>query len=238
MPLFIILSLLLSNLHAFKCESTHHSSIEIGANRGSIGGYLYDDNRNKLDLEDDLNLKQSKNSLIATLKSSLQKHQFRFKMSNYKYSGKKRLSTDILFNSEKFAKATMIQSNYDLKWAKAAYRYEIINGVLFGADLNALRAKTKINQNSLKKNIIIPSVALDYNYDLTHELMLRTKVSLTPYGKNRANDFYAGLAIKLGFSNCSCLNIGYQVSQLKIDTDKLKNSIQYQGVYAGIRVGF
>ncbi len=236
---WVLLSFLSLQLFAFSCDAFDKSSIEIGANRGSMGGLLGDGKKDSmLSLEHDLDLKKSKNSLSAKLQSGFNNHKFGFKFSSFDYSGKKKITKDIIFNSETFAKASMLQSRLSLKWAKGSYRYKIAEGILVGANLNGLRAKFTLNGKHYHKHIIIPSLAIDYRFDLAHDLAILTKASLTPIGKNRALDSYAGLAIKLPFHHCSCLNLGYQVSHINIDTKGFQNELDYKGLYAGIKIGF
>ncbi len=235
----ILVSLFSISLFAFSCDAFTKNTIDIYENRGSMDGFLGIHNSDKiLSLENDLNLKQSKDHLSAKLQRNFKHHKFGFKFSSFNYSGKKKLTKDIIFNSEAFAKASMLQSRLSLKWARGSYRYKVAQGVLIGADLNGIRAKFSLNNKHYHKHIIIPSLALDYKFDLAQDLAILTKTSLTPVGKNRTLDSYAGLAIKLPFHHCSCLNIGYQVSHIKIDKKDFQNELDYKGFYAGITIGF
>jgi len=234
--IFFIFLLLSINLLADRCNIYSSNSIEFGSNRGSFDGFIQ--NGSLLDLKDDLDLKKSKYNISATLNSAFKRHKFSFKLSKYRYSGKRKLAHNILYNSEQFAKSQMVRSKLDLKWARAMYRYQIIEGVNAGLDLNALRLKTSLNNSIYKKNFIVPSIAIDYSSKLTHSLALQSKISLTPYGKNRALDSYAGIAIKLPFKKCSSLHIGYQVSDLVIDSKGFQSDLNYKGIYAGFRLGF
>jgi len=232
----LTVSLLSIELFAFKCDSFDKSFIEVGNSRGSMDGYISSGSR--LDIKSDLNLKKTANNLSAKIQKGFKKHKFGFKISKYKYSGKKKLNKDIIFNSEKLAKSQMISNKLDIKWAKATYRYKIEDSISAGIDFNLLQTKTYINQNKYKKNIVIPSISIDYSHDLADDIMLKAKISLTPYGKNRAMDSYAGIAIKLPSKRCSCLNIGYQVSNLHIQSSKFKSNLNYNGFYAGMKIGF
>jgi hypothetical protein len=228
----LILSLITLNLVASNCDSF----VEISGIRGSFDGEL--SKGTKLSLKDDLDLKKSANNFSASIRKGFKRHKFGFKLSKYKYSGKKRLNKDIVFNAEKIAKAQMLTNKLDIKWAKLTYRYSIADGVSAGLNLNGLRAKTYINSSKYSKNILIPSLAIDYEHDLTDNLKIKSKISLTPYGENKAMDSYAGIAIKLPSKRCSCLNIGYQVSNLKIKSNGFQSDLGYRGVYMGMRVGF
>jgi len=231
--LFITIS---SSLYASCPSEFEQNSIEVGNMRGSFSGNIGTDD--KLELKNDLDMKKSANNLSAKLQKGFKNHKFGFKLSKYKYSGKKKLGKDIIFNSENFAKSQMISSKLDLIWAKATYRYKIIDGINIGFNLNGLRVKTSINNTKYKKDLIIPSIAIDYKYSITDNMSLNTKISITPYGKNRATDSYAGIAFRLPFRNCSTLNIGYQTSVLNIESKKYQNNLSYSGLYAGIRFGF
>ena len=234
-----ISTITLSTLNAFECKAFDKASLEIGGLRGSVDGYIQvGDGATKLDLKDDLGLSGSKNSIQAAITSGSKKHKFGFKATKFKYSGKKKLSKDILINSENYAKATILKSNLDLKWAKAKYRYLADESLSIGVDLNALRLKSKINDKNYKKNLIIPSVAVDYDIDLASDLAFVTKTSLTLFGKSRYADGYVGLAYKLPSKNCPSIHLGYQVNSFKIDTSKLKSKLEYKGLYAGVRVRF
>jgi hypothetical protein len=235
-----ISTITLSTLNAFECKAFDRSSLEVGGLIGSYDGYLQigDKSSTKLDLKDDLDLTKSKNSIQAAITSGSKKHKFAFKATKFKYSGKKRLSKDILINSENYAKATILKSRLDIRWAKIKYRYLADESLSFGVDLNALRLKSTINNKNYRKNLIIPAIAIDYNIDLAADLAFITKTSLTPIGKSRYSDAYAGLAYKLPYKNCSSLHLGYQVNSFKVDTSKLKSELNYHGLYAGIKVEF
>ena len=240
LKLLTISTLIIQNLSAFECKAFDKASLEVGGLRGSFDGYMQvgKESATKLDLKNDLDLQGSKNSIQASLQSGSKKHKFGFKATKFKYSGKKKLSKNILFNSENFAKATIVKSKLDIRWAKAKYRYVAYDSLSIGLDLNALRLKSQINETKYKKNILIPALAVDYDIPLAADLSLVTKSSLTLFGKSRYTDGYAGLAYKMPFQNCSSLHIGYQASSFKINTSKLKSKLNYKGLYAGVRVKF
>ena len=233
---FILLSI--SFLDA-SSKSIYKNSIELGASYGSFdGSIMVGKSGNNLDLKKDLGIKKYKSHLISILSSSFKNHKFGIKTSSYSYSGKIKLDKDIIYNSEKFAKGALAKSRYDLKWAKLSYRYLINEYISAGADINGIEIKSYLNNNRYKKRELIPSIAIDYNLPINKELRVLTKYSLTPYGKSRYSDFYGGVALNLGFKNCSCLNIGYQINSLHINTPSFKNDARYSGVYLAIKVGF
>lgn len=236
--LFFLL-LPLSFLYASSANNGCNSSIEMGSGYGEIDGFLkVGKDGDRIDLKKDLGLKGYKSSFVSILKASFKDHKFGLKTNSFKYSGKIKLDKDIIYNSEKFAKSALARSRYDLRWAKLSYRYSVNKFVSVGSNLNAIEIKNYINQKSSKQREFIPSLVINYFIPFNEELKFITKFSLTPFGKSRYSDFYGGIAFKLGFKNCSCLNIGYQLNTLHIKNKKFQNDTRYRGVYAGIKVGF
>ncbi len=236
----LIFLLFIANIYAFDCNGSQKGYFEVGGVRGSLDGEMMVGNEDSttLDLDRDEGLTKSTNNLKAILESGYKDHIFGFKTVRFKFSGKRKLSKDIIFNSDIFAKSTMIRSKLDLRWAQLKYRYRFSKSLNAGIDLNGVELKSAINESRVKDSFLMPSLAIDYNIDLADDLMLVTRTSISPYGDYRYTQGYAGIAFKTKLTNCSMIHLGYQLNQFDINNKAIKASLRYKGFYAGFRVGF
>lgn len=214
---------------------------EIGLERSQLLGHIKigpDNNSTKLDIKNDLGVKDSKEGLKAMLTRSTTHHKFGFKLEKYEHAGSKKLSSNILYNGSSHADATLINSEISLKWAKAKYRYRYTKDFSIGVDLNGMRFKTIVNHDEAKKTMLLPALGIDYEKEIEEGLNFITKASSTLIGESNYHYAYAGFSYDLKVLHCTCLHIGYQYKNLNIDTDNIDVALKYQGLYAGLAMKF
>lgn len=214
---------------------------EIGLERSQLSGYIKigdENNSTKLDIKHDMGIKSSKAGLKAMLTRSTTHHKFGFKLEKYKHSGSQKLTSNILYNSSSYAEASLINSEISLKWAKAKYRYRFTKDFSLGVDLNGMRLKTMVNEEEVKKTLLLPALGVDYKRELEEGFNLITKASSTIAGKSNYHYAYAGLSYDLKLLNCTCLHLGYQYKNINIKSDNIDIKLKYQGLYAGLAMKF
>ena len=161
-----------------------------------------------------------------------------FKIEKYKHSGSKKLSHNIIYNGSQYASSSLINSKISMKWAKAKYRYRYTKNFSIGVDINGMRFKTMVNNDEVKKTIVLPAVGVDYEKELEEGLNIITKASSTIAGTSNYHYAYAGFSYDLKVLHCTCLHLGYQYKKLNIKTKNINVDLKYQGLYAGLAMKF
>lgn len=183
-------------------------------------------------------------SIKTSLRKETSKHSYSFQLENIDHKKDKKLSTNILKNSSRFASLSLKKSNIALKWAQVKYRYKLTKNFSVGTDLNAIESKVYMGSNQdediiEKKRVFIPSFALEAKKRLDDHLELLAKISSTITDSSSTYFYqYAGFSYKIPFKKNTKLHFGYQEKDLKIVTDTIKESLNYDGFYAGIGFRF
>ena len=238
LPLICVLS---TSVLAKEKGNFFQTEAELGLERSQLSGYIKigsENNSTKLDIKNDLGINSSKASLKTMLTRTTTHHKFGFKLEKYKHSGSKKLSSDIVYNGSEYANATLINSEISLKWAKAKYRYRYTKDFSIGIDLNGMRLKTMVNDDTVKKTLLLPALGIDYEKELEEGFNFISKASSTIAGASNYHYAYAGLSYDMKVLNCTCLHLGYQYKNLSIDTDEIDVNLKFQGLYAGLAMKF
>ncbi len=236
-----ILLLSLVSLHAQSDAYFFQTQAEMGLERSMLTGHIkigVDNNSSDINLKNDLGIKGATQGLKTMLSRSTTHHKFGFKLEKYQHSASRKLSQNILYNGSHYATSSLVKSEISLRWAKAKYRYRYTKTLSFGADLNALRFKTMLNDNEVKKTVILPAVGFDYERELEEGLGFITKASSTLASRSKYRYAYMGFAYHLPIQHCTCLHIGYQYKNLNIHRDQIAMDLKYQGLYAGLAMQF
>ena len=238
MPLTFLL--ITSSAFADKKCSLYQSQGSIGFEHSSLSGSIQDGSStgSKLQIKDDLGINKSTTSLKAMMSKSTTHHKFGFKLEKFKHSGSKKLSSNILYNGSNYATASLINSKVSLKWAKATYRYRFTPEFAAGVDLDGLRLKTLINEQTHKKTLFMPSFGMEYEKSLEEGLDFIAKGSTSLYGNSSQHYAYAGFSYNPKMLGCSCLHLGYQYKNIHLKENDLRADLKYQGLYAGISMKF
>ena len=237
MPLALLL-ISSSALAQKKCDLFQYEA-SLGFERSGLSGTIQDGSGgSKLDTKSDLGISHTKAGIKAMMSRSTTHHKFGFKLEKYKHSGSKKLSSNIVYNGAQYATSSLVSSKLSLKWAKVKYRYRLTKDFSLGLDVDALRFKTMVNEEETKKTIVMPAIALEYEYILEEGLNFIMKGSSTVTGNSKQHYGYAGVAYDLKALGCSCLHIGYQYKKLDIREDKIHANLKYQGLYAGLAMKF
>ncbi len=235
------LLLLTTSLYAQNDGNFFQTQAEIGLARSNLSGHISigsDNNSSRLDIKNDLGINGSKQGLKAMLTRSTTHHKFGFKVEKYEHSGSKKLSQNILYNGSQYANSSLINSEISMRWAKAKYRYRYTKNFSLGLDINGMRFKTIVNDDEVKKTIVMPAIGVDYEKELEEGLNFITKASSTITGASSYRYAYAGFSYDLKVLHCTCLHIGYQYKKLNIDTNDIDIDLKYQGLYAGLAMKF
>ncbi len=237
MPLALLL-ISSSALAQKKCELFQNEA-SLGFEHSTLSGSLQDSNGGtKLDIKKDLGISQTKTGIKAMFNKSTTHHKFGFKLEKYQHSGSKKLSSNIVYNGSQYATASLINSKISLKWAKAKYRYRFTSDLSLGMDIDALRLTSMVNDDETKKTIVMPAIALEYEYEIEEGLNMVTKGSSSLVGNSKQHYGYAGFSYDLKMIRCTSLHFGYQYKKLELHTDTTDANLKYQGLYAGLAMKF
>jgi len=226
------------SLYAACSGNFFQTNAEIGLERSQLSGTIQTTNGTKLDLEKELGLSHSTAALKAMLCRKTTHHQFGFKLEQYEHSGSKKLSSNILFNGSQYATASLINSKVSLKWAKLKYRYRYTKNLSLGVDLNGMRLKTIVNENEVKKTLLLPALGIDYTKPIEEGLNFIAKGSSGVLNDSNYHYAYAGFSYDLKLLRCSSLHVGYQYKALNLKNDNFHANLKYQGIYAGLAMKF
>ncbi len=238
---FPFLLLLTTSLCAQSDKNFFQTEAEIGLERSILTGHIKigaDNNSSRLDIKNDLGIDGSEQGLKAILTRSTTHHKFGFKLEKYEHSGSKKLSQNIIYNGSQYASSSLINSKVSMRWAKAKYRYRYTKDLSIGVDINGMRFKTIVNDDEVKKTIVLPAIGVDYEKELEEGLNFITKASSTLTGNSNYHYAYAGFSYDLKVLHCTCLHVGYQYKKLIIDSKDIDVDLKYQGLYAGLAMKF
>ncbi len=239
--LFILQFLLFTSLCAQEGGDFFQTEAEMGMERSRLSGSIQigdENNASSLDINKDLGITKSALGLHAMLSHTSKNHKFGFKVEKYEHTGSTKLSNNIIYNGSQYANATLIKSKISLRWAKAKYRYRYTKNLSLGLDINGMRFKTMLNDNEVKKTVILPAIGIDYDRELEAGLHFITKASSTITGSSSYHYGYAGFSYDLKVHHCTCLHIGYQYKKLLIHKERINVDLKYQGLYAGLAMKF
>ena len=238
--ILFVLFLLFSSLFAKEECNLFQTEGELGFERSELSGTFKvgGDDSTTLDTQKDLGMQKSTARLKAMMSKSTTHHKFGFKLEKYKHSGSKKLSSNIIYNGSQYATASLIKSKISLKWAKLKYRYRFTPDFSLGIDLNGMRLKTMVNENKKKKTLLLPAIALEYQKELEEGLNFIIKGTSTAPNENSHHYGYVGFSYNMKILGCSCLHLGYQYRDLKINSDDIHANLKFQGLYAGLSMKF
>ncbi len=189
---------------------------------------------NKIDLENNLKIEDTENTMIPLLSIKKDNHKVLLSYLSNRYKNTNILNKDILLDNHTYTTNTSIDSTIKTNWIDLGYRYHYLFTNI-GFSIHSYENNIKIESNTDMTTTVDGAYMF---YTLGFDNKLNYYDFLISYGGSIGKgsevdylSYYLSLGTEVYFIEDSSLSLGYKVKELDIEDNNYESNLQYSGIY-------